>query len=57
MIEASGIPTLVIGTAPEGTLRFSWGNETSEQDIDIAVEALRTIADRGRSVEPLRTVA
>ncbi len=46
-----------LGTAPEGTLRFSWGNDTSEDDIDVAVEALRTIADRGRSAEPLRTIA
>ena len=46
-----------LGTAPEGTLRFSWGKDTSEQEIDIAVEALRTIGERGRSAEPLRTVA
>jgi len=46
-----------LGTAPEGTIRFSWGNETSEQEIDIAVEALRAVADRGRSPEPVRTVA
>ena len=46
-----------LGTAPEGTLRFSWGKDTSERDIDIAVQALRTIADRGRSAEPLRTLA
>ena len=31
-----------LGTAPEGTLRFSWGFDTSDEDIDIAVEALRT---------------
>ena len=46
-----------LGTAPEGTIRFSWGNDTSEQDIDIAVEALRALADRARSAEPLRTLA
>ena len=46
-----------LGTAPEGTIRFSWGNDTSERDIDIAVEALRTIAERGRSAEPVRTLA
>jgi cysteine desulfurase family protein len=46
-----------LGTAPEGTLRLSWGKDTSEQEIDIAVQALRTIADRARSAEPLRTVA
>jgi cysteine desulfurase/selenocysteine lyase len=46
-----------LGTAPEGTLRFSWGNDTTERDIDAAVEAVRTIAARERSAEPLGTVA
>jgi cysteine desulfurase family protein len=46
-----------LGTAPEGTLRFSWGHDTSDGDIDIAVEAVRTIAERGRTTSPLRTVA
>ena len=46
-----------LGTAPEGTLRFSWGYETSEREIDVAVEAVRTIAARERSAEPLGTVA
>jgi selenocysteine lyase/cysteine desulfurase len=46
-----------LGTAPEGTLRFSWGFDTSEQDIDTAVEAVRAIAARGRSAEPVRTLA
>jgi cysteine desulfurase / selenocysteine lyase len=46
-----------LGTAPEGTLRFSWGYETSEREIDVAVEAVRTIATRERSAEPLGTVA
>jgi cysteine desulfurase family protein len=46
-----------LGTAPEGTLRFSWGNDTSDRDIDVAVEAVRTIAARERSAEPLGTVA
>jgi cysteine desulfurase / selenocysteine lyase len=46
-----------LGTAPEGTIRFSWGNDTSDQDIDVATEALRAIADRARSAEPLGTVA
>jgi cysteine desulfurase / selenocysteine lyase len=46
-----------LGTAPEGTLRFSWGYDTSERDIDVAVEAVRTIAARERSAEPLGTVA
>jgi selenocysteine lyase/cysteine desulfurase len=46
-----------LGTAPEGTLRLSWGNDTSEEDIDVAVEALSTVARRARSAEPLGTVA
>jgi selenocysteine lyase/cysteine desulfurase len=46
-----------LGTAPEGTLRFSWGEETSEQDIDVAVDALRAVAERGLAHEPLRTLA
>jgi cysteine desulfurase/selenocysteine lyase len=46
-----------LGTAPEGTLRFSWGNDTSEGDIDIAVEAVRTIVAGDRSPEPSGTVA
>jgi cysteine desulfurase family protein len=46
-----------LGTAPEGTLRFSWGNVTSDRDIDVAIEAVRTIAARERSAEPLGTVA
>jgi cysteine desulfurase / selenocysteine lyase len=46
-----------LGTAPEGTLRFSWGYDTSERDIDVAAEAVRTIAARERSAEPLGTVA
>jgi cysteine desulfurase family protein len=33
-----------LGTAPGGTLRFSWGFDTSEEDIDTAVEALRSVA-------------
>ena len=45
-----------LGTAPDGTLRLSWGDETSEHEIDLAVEALRTIAERARSAEPVRTV-
>ena len=46
-----------LGTAPEGTIRFSWGNDTNEDDIDQAVAALGAIA-RGRArVEPVRTVA
>jgi selenocysteine lyase/cysteine desulfurase len=46
-----------LGTAPEGTLRFSWSHATTEQEIDVAVEAVRTIAARDRAPEPLRTVA
>jgi cysteine desulfurase family protein len=46
-----------LGTAPEGTLRLSWGKDTSEREIDIAIDALRTIADRARKTERLRTVA
>jgi cysteine desulfurase/selenocysteine lyase len=46
-----------LGTAPEGTLRFSWGYDTSDRDIDIAVEAVRSIAARDRSAQPLGTVA
>ena len=46
-----------LGTAPEGTLRLSWGNDTSEREIEIAIEALRTIAGRARDTEPAGTVA
>ena len=46
-----------LGTAPDGTLRFSWGNDTSEEDIDVAVEALRAVAHSDRGAEPVRTVA
>jgi cysteine desulfurase/selenocysteine lyase len=46
-----------LGTAPEGTVRFSWGNDTTEEDVDVAVEALRIVAERGRSAQPVRTVA
>jgi cysteine desulfurase family protein len=46
-----------LGTAPEGTIRLSWGLDTIESDIDVAVEALLAIAEKGRSGERLRTVA
>ena len=46
-----------LGTAPDGTLRLSWGNDTSEDDIDVAVEALGAVARSRRSTEPVRTVA
>jgi len=35
-----------LGTAPEGTVRLSWGFDTTDEQIDIAVEALRSIAAR-----------
>ena len=35
-----------LGTAPEGTVRFSWGFDTIEEEIDVAVRALRAIASR-----------
>jgi cysteine desulfurase family protein len=46
-----------LGTAPDGTVRFSWGHDTSDDDIDVAVDALRTIVARERSAEPMGTVA
>ena len=46
-----------LGTAPEGTVRFSWGFDTTDAEIDVAVEALRTIVERGRSQEPARALA
>jgi selenocysteine lyase/cysteine desulfurase len=46
-----------LGTAPEGTVRLSWGADTTDDEIDVAVEALRTIAARHLRADPLRTVA
>jgi selenocysteine lyase/cysteine desulfurase len=46
-----------LGTAPDGTLRLSWGLDTTEREIDVAIEALRAVADRARSAEPARTFA
>jgi cysteine desulfurase / selenocysteine lyase len=46
-----------LGTAPEGTVRFSWGYDTSDADIDAAVDAVRTIAARERSPDLMGTVA
>jgi cysteine desulfurase / selenocysteine lyase len=46
-----------LGTAPEGTLRLSWGHDTTEQEIDVAVEAVLAVAGRGRSAEPSRALA
>ncbi|MDO4749650.1 MAG: aminotransferase class V-fold PLP-dependent enzyme [Eubacteriales bacterium] len=33
----------VIGTFPQGTVRLSLGHQTTEQDIDLAIEAIRAI--------------
>ena len=38
-----------LGTAPEGTVRFSFGLDTTGAQIDVAVEALRGIAARRTS--------
>ncbi|HEX4520192.1 MAG TPA: aminotransferase class V-fold PLP-dependent enzyme [Gaiellaceae bacterium] len=46
-----------LGTAPDGTVRLSWGYDTTEEQIDVAAEALRTIAARVSETEPARTVA
>jgi cysteine desulfurase / selenocysteine lyase len=46
-----------LGTAPEGTIRFSFGETTRDDEIDVAVDALRTIAAGARSAEPVRTLA
>jgi selenocysteine lyase/cysteine desulfurase len=46
-----------LGTAPNGTVRLSWSNDTTGEEIDTAAEALRTIAARARDAEPARTVA
>jgi selenocysteine lyase/cysteine desulfurase len=46
-----------LGTAPEGTIRLSWGFDTTEADIDVALAALRTIAERARMPEPARSLA
>jgi cysteine desulfurase / selenocysteine lyase len=35
-----------LGTAPEGTVRLSWGFDTTDEEIDTAAEALRSIATR-----------
>jgi cysteine desulfurase family protein len=46
-----------LGTAPEGTIRFSWSHVTTDEEIDVAVEAITTIAAGDRSPEPVRTSA
>jgi selenocysteine lyase/cysteine desulfurase len=40
-----------LGTSPEGTVRFSWGFDTTDEEIDTAVEAVRSIAARRVSAE------
>ncbi len=39
-----------LGTAPEGTVRLSWGAETRPDELDYAVEAVRAIAQRSARV-------
>jgi selenocysteine lyase/cysteine desulfurase len=39
-----------LGTAPEGTVRLSWGAETRPDELDHAVEAVRAIAQRSARV-------
>jgi len=34
-----------MGTAPQGTIRFSLGWNTSEEDVDLAVTAMAQIAE------------
>jgi selenocysteine lyase/cysteine desulfurase len=46
-----------LGTAPEGTLRLSWGEETSEGEVDLTIEALRLIADQALRGEPQEALA
>ena len=43
--------------APDGTLRFSWGNDTSNEDIDTAIEAIRAVAQSRSTAESVGTVA
>jgi selenocysteine lyase/cysteine desulfurase len=43
-----------LGTAPSGTVRFSWSNDTRDDEIDTAADALRSIAARARDAEPAR---
>ncbi len=38
-----------LGTAPNGTVRFSWRHATTEADIDAALAAVRSIATRERA--------
>jgi cysteine desulfurase family protein len=46
-----------LGTAPEGTVRLSWGYGTSEHDVDTAAEAVRAIARTASGRTPARTTA
>jgi selenocysteine lyase/cysteine desulfurase len=46
-----------LGTAPEGTVRFSWGFDTTDEEIDTAIEALRRIAARRTSAETAGALA
>jgi cysteine desulfurase family protein len=46
-----------LGTAPEGTVRFSWGFDTTHEQIDSAVEALRGIASRRAGAETAEVLA
>jgi selenocysteine lyase/cysteine desulfurase len=46
-----------LGTAPEGTVRFSWGLDTTDEEIDSAVAALRSIAARRTSDDPAGVTA
>ena len=40
-----------LGTAPQGSIRFSLGSATTEGDIDVALEAMTAIAE-GRGLRP-----
>lgn len=40
-----------IGTYPTGTVRFSWGAFTTQEELDIALGALAEIAERRRTLE------
>jgi cysteine desulfurase family protein len=46
-----------LGTAPEGTIRFSWGAATTERELDVALEALAAIAARAPRSEPAESFA
>lgn len=46
-----------LGTAPEGTIRLSWGIDTTERELDVALEALAAIASRAPRAEPAETLA